>query len=161
MTDSTEAPVFVGTPDDWWQQAQTITEAEAAERVIGNWYITNEQRSANQAASYRVSIGNGASNGTRKAALRRAIEQGVIASQERISPHVRRLIQAQVETPPWLDADLVVANSHIGSSERLLWRKSTNGWQRVFDGRITVSLHTMLQLEPVAAEVVVARDHRG
>ena len=32
--------IYIGTPDDWWEQAEEISTAEAQERTLGDWYIT-------------------------------------------------------------------------------------------------------------------------
>lgn len=156
MTANTDTPTFVGTPDDWWHQATPITEAEAADRVIGNWYISNEQRSPSQVSAYRVATPNVSSNPTRRAALRRAIERGEIQGEESISPTVRRLIQTNLVAPDWLESPLLLADHDIDSDERVLWRRTNSGWQMVFDGRVSVTLRKMLQLRPVAATITEA-----
>jgi hypothetical protein len=49
-TDTTASePTFTGTPDQWWEKAEPLTEAEAAERRVGDWYIAQE------GTGYRIS----------------------------------------------------------------------------------------------------------
>jgi hypothetical protein len=149
-----EEPTFRGTPDDWWRTATHITEAEAADRQLGGWYISADKRGPNQGKSYRVASPTHSSNETRKAALRRQVAAGNLRESD-LSPSVRRLIEARVETPAWLSADLVMANREVDSQERVLWRRISDSgrWQMVFDGRVMVAERTMLQLHPAIAQV--------
>lgn len=149
-----EEPTFRGTPDDWWRTATQITEAEAADRQLGGWYISADRRGLNQGKSFRITSPTHASNENRKAAMRRLLARGAVRESD-MSPSVRRLIEARVETPAWLSADLVMADRDIESPERVLWRRISDAgrWQMVFDGRVMVVERTMLQLHPAIAQV--------
>lgn len=149
---TTNEQTLTGTPNDWWDQAERITEAEAAERVLGTWYITSETRPSG-ASSYRVSTPTLASNEPRKAALRDAIAYGKKRESD-MSAKVRVLMRVPIERPAWMDVDFLIADIEIGSTERSLWRKTNAGnWQLVLDGRVRVGEKTMLQLNPAIANI--------
>jgi hypothetical protein len=152
MTTDSNPPAFTGTPNDWWDQAERITELQAAERELGAWYIAEETRSSG-ASTYRISTPTLASNEPRKAALRQQIDWGA-KSESSISTKVRLLMRVPIEMPAWMSADFLIADIEIGSEERNLWRKTNAGnWQLVLDGRVRVGEKTMLQLHPAIASI--------
>jgi len=129
-------------------------ERKAADRQLGGWYISADRRGLNQGKSFRITSPTHASNENRKAAMRRLLARGAVRESD-MSPSVRRLIEARVETPAWLSADLVMADRDVESQERVLWRRISDAgrWQMVFDGRVMVVERTMLQLHPAIAQV--------
>lgn len=151
MTNDTEQ-TLTGTPNDWWEHAEQITEAEDAERVLGTWYITNETRPGN-ASNYRISTPTLASNEPRKKRLQDAIAFGQLRPTD-LSPKVRVLMRVPIVKPAWMEADFLIADLAVGSDERSLWSKTKAGnWQLVLDGRVRVGEKTMLQLHPAIASI--------
>ena len=60
---------------------------------------------------------------------------------------------AEVVTPEWLSADLVIADREIGSEQRVAWRKTSYRWQLLDDARIAVTAHAMEKLNPKPAVI--------
>jgi hypothetical protein len=146
MTDTNE-PVIAGTPDQWWERAEQITEAEAADRDLGSWYIGREN------SGYRISTSTVSANESRKGVLRTYVDQGSL-SADAISPKVRKLIRVDVEPPEWLHAPLLIADLEVGADQRVAWRRTKHRWQLLTDPRIAVNELTMTQLNPRIAEIV-------
>lgn len=152
MADHIEQPLLSGTPDQWWEQAEPVTEEEAADRYLGTWYILAEQRDGILTDSYRISRATKGSNEARKGALARRIDRGEVRAED-TAPFLRALIRVHVEQPAWADADLVMADAEVGSSERTPWRRNRSGrWTQVFGGK-TVSEQTLRELHPVQAAI--------
>ncbi len=129
-----------------------VTEEEAADRHIGTWYILAEQRDGVLTDSYRISRPTAGSNEARKAALRRRIDRAEIRAED-TAPFLRVLVRVHVEQPAWIEADLVMADVKIGSTERTPWRRNRSGrWTQVFGG-LTVSEQTLRELHPVPASI--------
>lgn len=154
---ATPEPVFHGTPDQWWEQAEPITEEEAAERMLGTWYIVAETRSGDQTGSYHVGLPTHASNIPRRDALARRVAAGDVRLHD-IAPHVRALVRSSIERPEWLDADLVIADAAVGSADRVPWRRKNARWLQVFDATRTASERTMVQLNPTLATISELND---
>lgn len=152
MTDAYLGPIFTGTPDQWWEQAEPITEAEAAERVLGTWYILAETRAGEHTGSYRISLPTLASNLPRKDALERRIHLDG-ANPDDISPNVRALIRVSIERPDWMEADLVIADAELGSSERVPWRQKNAKWMQVFNPTKSAGERRMAELNPIIAAI--------
>lgn len=157
MTDPTDAPIaqsqtFTGTPDDWWREAVPVTEQEAAERLLGSWYIVADTRNGEMTGSYRVSQTTRAANEGRASALRTKLRR-VPTAADQTAPFVRRLIFIPITVPDWMNADLVIADSSAGSSERVPWRRVSTKWLQVFDAQRSASDATMADLNPVIASI--------
>lgn len=152
MADHIELHTFTGTPDQWWEQAEPITEEEAADRHVGTWYILAESRDGVLTDTYRISRATKASSEARKATLRRDIERGERRAED-TARNLRALIRVHIEQPMWATADLVIADVQDHSSERTPWRRNANGrWTQIFGGK-TVSEQTMSLLHPVQASI--------
>jgi hypothetical protein len=152
MADHIEDRTFTGTPDEWWEQAEPVTEAEAAEREYGSWYIVAEMRGGTATDTYRISRTTKGSNEQRKNALRLAIARGDVRAED-TSKRVRALIRVHVEPPAWLESDLVMADREPGSSKRTPYRRNTSGrWTQVFGGK-TLSEQSMQELNPAPASI--------
>lgn len=152
MADHIELHTFTGTPDQWWEQAEPITEEEAADRHVGTWYILAESRDGVLTDTYRISRATRASNEARKAALRRDIERGDRRAED-TAKNLRALIRVHVEQPAWTHADIVMADVEASGAERIPWRRNSNGrWTQIFGGK-TVSEQTMALLNPVQASI--------
>lgn len=135
-------PVFRGTPEDWWDAAEEITESHAAERTYGDWYISKVRGSAGVAPAFRVATPGKPANENR----RRQLEARV---HDPISATVRRLIRVEVPVEPWLESEFVMADREEGSGERSPWRRKNSGrWQCLQDLRITVNDRQMAELNP-------------
>lgn len=152
MPEPKNMPVFEGFPDDWWRDATPITELEAADRLVGSWYITNMSPTVEHAKAYRIAVASSASNVPRISKLKSLVASGRVAEAD-IAPGVRRLIKVDLDRPNWMDHDLVFADAELGSEERVLYRHHKARWQRVFDPRVSISERTMLQLNPAPAAV--------
>jgi hypothetical protein len=152
MTETNNEPVFTGTPDQWWVAATPITEEEAAERILGDWYIGNETTTSKLYGNYRVSTPTLTSNNARKSALQRRIDNGATQADS-IAHTVRKLIHIEIEPPEWLNAGLLIADLEIGSAMRGPWRKTAYKWQLLADARIAVNERTMSQLNPRIAVI--------
>lgn len=147
MSETSTEPTFTGTPDQWWEKAEPITEAEAADRRLGDWYIGRE------ASSYRVSTSTLSTNESRKIVLRQRIARGETTA-ESISAKIRKLIHIEVEPPEWLSAELVIADDlELGSTKRVAWRKANYRWQLLSDARVAVNEHSMALLNPKIAVI--------
>lgn len=152
MVDHVEQHTFTGTPDQWWDQAEPITEEEAADRHLGTWYILAESRDGVPTDSYRISRPTQASNEARKAALRRRIDFGSRRPED-TAKNLRALVRVHVEQPAWIVADLVIANASSDDGTRVPWRRARSGrWTQVFGG-ITISEQTLRELNPVPASI--------
>lgn len=139
-------PVFHGTPEDWWNQAEEITESHAAEKNLGDWYITWLRGTAGTSPAFRVATPSRPPN----EAKRRAMAQKY--NGDPISKNVRRLIKAPVSTPAWMTSEFVLADVRQGSAERGPWHRKPSGkWQLVTDGRVSVYDQTMTLLNPAPA----------
>lgn len=144
--ESTAKPVFRGTPEDWWEAAEEITESHAAERCFGDWYITQVRNSTGATPAFRVATPSRPPNEARRIALINS------RPTDEIAPFVRRLIHTETPVAAWMTADYVLADMEEGSIDRSPWRRQNNGrWQRLTDGRISVNDHTMSGLNPKPA----------
>lgn len=152
MTNAQLAQPFFGTPDQWWEQAEPITEEEAAERHLGTWYIVAEMRDGAFTGAYRIARPTIASNRTRKEALERRFFPQPPRLDD-IAQNVRALIRVPVERSAWMDADLVIANVAVDSTERVPWRRKGDRWVEVFNGSRSVSEQGMQQLNPTPAKI--------
>jgi hypothetical protein len=143
-TEATDQPVFRGTPDDWWEQAAPILESEAANRVLGDWYITQVRTAGNTKPGYRLSTPSKPFNLDQ---LKKAM-----GPHDKVSDRVRVLIRTRTRIPEWMGSEFVLANMEEGSTERAPWRRNNNGrWQRLKAGMISVNDHTMSNLNPKPA----------
>lgn len=141
-----ELPVFRGTPEDWWEAAEEITESHAAEKNLGDWYITWLRGTKGPTPAFRVATPSRPPN----MAKRNAIAKGY--KGDPISENVRRLIKASMKTPAWMLSEFVMADVSEGSGERGPWHRKPNGkWQLVRDGRIHVYDVAMSKLNPTPA----------
>lgn len=147
VTEGTEQPVFRGTPEDWWNDAEEITESHAAEQNLGDWYIRWLRNSAGPTPAFRVATPSRPPNEAKRSAMARA------AKGDPISENVRRLIKASKQTPAWMLSEFVMADVSEGSADRGPWHRKPNGkWQLVRDGRIHVYDLAMAKLHPQPAE---------
>ena len=143
-TQASTKPVFRGTPDDWWEQATPIMESEAANRNLGDWYITQVRTAGNTKPGYRVSTPSKPYNTDQ---LLKAI-----GPHDRVSDRVRLLIRTETPAAPWMTSQFVLADLEEGSADRVPWRRNNAGrWQCITDGRISVNDHTMRDLNPKPA----------
>lgn len=149
-------PVFVGTPHDWWEAATPITQKEAAERVLGDWYIAVDSR-ASSGESYRVTVPTSGSNKPRMEVLKRRIANKELTGEE-ISTTVRRLIHTEEIPPLWAGAPLVIADDSLHNQQRVVWIKSRDRWRQMADGRISANQKLMAQLNPVPAVITEQGD---
>mgnify|MGYP001165981307 CR=1 FL=1 len=152
-------PVFTGTPEQWWEQAEPVMESEAAERLLGSWYIVAESRKGGHTGSYRVARPTRAGNDQRLASLRHEVARGR-KTETQTSDTVRRLIYVPQSEPEWATAQIVIADAREGSDERVAWRKSPKYWLQVFDARASVSDATMARLNPVVATITTSEQGR-
>lgn len=143
-TEASIMPIFLGTPDDWWEQATPIMESEAANRNLGDWYITQVRTAGDTKPGYRVSTPSKPFNTDK---LLKAMH-----SHDKVSARVRLLIRTQTPIPEWMSSEFVLADLEVGSADRGPWRRLNSGrWQRITDGRISVNDHTMRDLNPKPA----------
>lgn len=140
-----DQPVFQGTPEDWWEAAEEITESHAAERTFGDWYITRIHNSAGATPAFRIATPSRPPNEARRFSL---ANNGL----DLIASNVRRLIRTETPVAAWMTSEFVLADLDEGSGDRGPWRRMNNGrWQRITDGRITVNDRTMRELNPKPA----------
>jgi hypothetical protein len=145
-TEASTEPVFSGTPDDWWEAAEEITQSHAAERDFGDWYITKVRNSAGAAPAFRLSTPSKPPNEVRRSNLAK------MYPVDAISDTVRRLIRVETPVEAWMTSEYVLADLEEGSADRGPWRRMNSGrWQRITDGRISVNDHTMRELNPKSA----------
>lgn len=142
-----EQPVFTGTPDDWWEQAEEIMESEAANRTLGSWYITQIRTAGNTRPGYRLSTPSKPANTDNLIKAR--------GPHDSVSLRVRRLITGEADTPSWVTSLMVVADTVVGDeTQRLPWIRKNNGrWQSLYDGRININDHAMAELNPNSATI--------
>lgn len=153
MTSQTPQPAFFGTPEQWWEQAEPITEDEAANRHLGTWYISADTNRGEPTGSFRLAQPTLASNATRVDALNRRMYLNE-TTPDSIAPNVRALLRVPVEREPWMDGDLVVADSAKGSTERVAWRRTKAGqWRQVFEANKSAGERAMAELNPVVATI--------
>lgn len=153
MTESTDtpgaahdAPVFRGTPEDWWNAAEEITESHAAEKNLGDWYISWIRGTNGPTPAFRVATPSRPPNMAKRNTMARA------AKGDPISQTMRRLIKASTPTPAWMLSEFVIADVSEGSKERGPWHRKPNGkWQLIRDGRIHVYDVAMAKLNPKPA----------
>lgn len=136
----TDQPSFTGTPDDWWEQAERITAAEAEERTMGSWYITQVRTAGDTKPGYRLSTPSRPANQDRKA-----------NKSQHESTRVRRLMSSPV--PAWIGSLMVFADTAGEEAmHRLPWvRKNSGRWQCLADARPTINDHAMAELNPSPA----------
>lgn len=162
-----EQPIFKGTPDDWWDQASVITEAEAENRKLGDWYIVKQAHANGSGFSYRMMTPAKPYNADQ---LVKALNAGKGHPSER----VRCLIRTDQQLPAWQTAEFVYADlkkdayyrgedgEHIGwveESTRRLWTRKANGrWNCLHDGRVSVNDQTMATLNPKPAKIIEEED---
>ena len=145
-TDQADMPVFRGTPDEWWETAEEITQSHAAERDFGDWYITKVRNSAGAAPAFRLATPIKPPNEVRRASL------AAMYPVDPISDTVRRLIRVQTPVAAWVTSEFVLADVENGNTDRVPWRRLSNGrWQRIADARIQINDHSMRELNPVPA----------
>ncbi|WP_311245343.1 MULTISPECIES: hypothetical protein [unclassified Microbacterium] len=147
-----DAPIFHGTPDQWWEQAEVITYAEAADRTLGSWYIMQDTNRGEPTGAFRVAQPSPHSNHTRKDELNRLAHLGQRDPQA-VAPHVRALIRVPAARDDWMDADLVIADAAVGSDERVAWRRAKGQWRQVFAGGKSISERRMAELNPIIANI--------
>lgn len=139
-------PVFRGTPEDWWNGAEEITESHAAEPNLGDWYIRWLRNSAGTKPSFRVSTPSRPPNEVKRRAMATALKG------DPISQNVRRLIKTEEPTPAWMTSEFVMADVSEGGAERGPWHRKPSGkWHLVRDGRVSVLDRAMAKLNPVPA----------
>lgn len=147
-----DQPVFHGTPDDWWENAERISTSEAAERDLGSWYIS-KYKTAGGPTAYRIAQPSRVPN----LAARRKIEEGYHANTE--SEAVRCLIRVTEAIPEWMTATYVLAEKPDGGAEKFPWVRKKNGrWTLIADGSVTLTDRTMAELNPKPATFTVAED---
>jgi len=145
-TEEAAVPVFRGTPDEWWEAAEEITQSHAAERDFGDWYITKVRNSAGAAPAFRLATPTKPPNEIRRANL------AAMYPVDPISDTVRRLIRVETPVAAWMASEYVLADLEEGCAERAPWRRLNSGrWQRITDGRVSINDHTMRELNPVPA----------
>jgi hypothetical protein len=143
-TETSTQPVFLGTPDDWWEQATPIMESEAANRNLGDWYIAQVRTAGDTKPGYRVSTPSKPFNSDQ---LLKAM-----GPHDKVSDRVRLLIRMETRIPEWMTSEFVLADMKEGSTDRAPWRRNNNGkWQRLKAGMISVNDHTMSNLNPKPA----------
>jgi hypothetical protein len=141
-------PVFRGTPEDWWEAAEEITESHAAERTFGDWYITKLRITGSATPAFRIATPSKPPSEARRIAYINS------RPTDEIATNVRRLIRTETPVAAWLTSDFVMADMDEGSADRCPWIRKNNGrWQRLTDGRITVNDHTMSELNPHPATI--------
>lgn len=141
---ASDQPVFIGTPDDWWEQATQITEAEATNRNLGDWYITQVRTAGDTKPAYRVSTPSKPYNSDQLLKALRA--------NNGVSERVRRLIHTETPVAPWMTSQFVLADREQGGTDRVPWRRNNSGkWQCITDGRISINDHMMSDLNPKPA----------
>ena len=144
----TETPIFIGTPDDWWEQAEEITTAEARNRTLGCWYITLVRTAGDTKPGYRLSTPSKPANQDQ---LRKDLEKGHAGAD----PRVRCLLRSTEPMPEWMRSTFVTAEIPNSGAERFPWvRKKSGRWHCLTDGRLTVNDHTMAELNPTPARFV-------
>lgn len=138
---------FVGTPDDWWENSENIMVSEAENRTLGNWYITQVRTAGNTKPGYRLSTPSKPANTDKLLTAR--------GPHDKISDRVRLLIRMEAETPSWMGARLVIADTKVGETvQRLPWMRKNNGrWTSLFDGRLSINDHSMAELNPASAKI--------
>lgn len=139
--------IFVGTPDDWWEQAERIQISEANNRSLGAWYITKQRTAGATKPFYRLMTPSKPPNMDQLLK-----EQG---PHNRESETVRCLMRLEMEMPAWMSASLVIADTKTeGYVQRLPWIRKNNGrWHSLFDGRLTINDHSMAELNPTPAAI--------
>lgn len=143
-TEEAAVPVFRGTPDDWWDNAEVITVAEANNRIVGDWYIAQVRTAGNTKPGYRVSTPSQAYNSDQ---LLKAIRANL-----GMSDRVRRLIHYETPLEAWINCDFVMADLTVDRPERGPWRRQNNGrWQRLTGPMLSINDHNMRELNPVPA----------
>ncbi|MCY1718575.1 hypothetical protein OVA26_16685 [Microbacterium sp. SL62] len=151
MTSPGAQPGLTGTPDQWWENAEPITEEEVADRVLGTWYITAETRNREHTGAFRIALPTAAGNHQRRDQLqRRAYENGFRPTD--ISPNVRALMRIAVAREPWMDAAFVFATDP-DTNERVLWRPKNGRWVLVSNASRSCSEAAMADLRPVIAVI--------
>lgn len=152
MTAKTPQHAYLGTPDQWWEQAEPILESEAAERHLGSWYIMRETNRGEPTGSFRVAVPTMQNNASRLDELNRLVHRGE-KHRDDLAENVRALIRVPQERPEWMDADLIIADSEVGSSERVAWRHAKGQWRQVFDPKKSAGERRMVDLNPVVADI--------
>ena len=142
---------------DWWEKAEPLTELQAAERTLGDWYISIEHASDRRITSYRVSTPTLATNTKRMSDLRIAIQRQRL-DREDISPKVRLLMHCDATPAAWLNAEFLFADRSTTNRTRVLWRKNKDRWSLVSDGRVHINEHAMALLRPKAASITEGAD---
>ena len=139
----TAVQVPLGTPDDWWEQAEPITHAEAEERTLGDWYITKVATAGDTKPNYRLSTPSRPPSQHKKDRPRH---------NNGLSDRVRCLIRTHQPLPAWQTAHYVLADLERGSERRVPWaRKKTGRWHCLEDGRRTINDNVMAELHPEPA----------
>lgn len=143
-------PSFAGTPDDWWNQAEQVTNAEAAERGLANWYISRHKSTG----GYLLHQAKPSSNRMRKAKFDRDVAAGKVDPYQ-IDPKIRRLISIPEDRPEWLDAPLVLADSDTDPqhSQRIAFTRKGVYWVRLDDQRIRIPDELMAERNPAPAQI--------
>lgn len=143
-TEEAAQPVFRGTPDDWWEQATVITVAEANNRNLGDWYITQVRTAGDTKPGYRISTPSKPFNTDK---LLKALQ-----ANNGVSARVRRLIHNEAPLEPWMTSAFVLADREEGGTARVPWRRNNSGkWQCVTEPRISINDHLMAELNPKPA----------
>lgn len=139
-------PVFTGAPTDWWEAAEEITQAEAQERSLGDWYIVKIRNAGGGDGGYRLHQPRTQPNAMNRIKL---LEQ----YGNQVSDRVRCLIRSETPLPAWLTSEFIMADMKTG--KRGAWRRASNGqWRCITDGRWTVNDASMAEMNPVPAEIV-------
>jgi hypothetical protein len=136
-------PAFTGTPDDWWENAERISHAEAEERNLGDWYIVKMNTAGQTKPNYRLSTPSKPPNMDKRSKPR--YNNGE-------SDRVRCLIRGSEPMPAWMTSPFVMAERPDGGAERVPWvRKNSGRWQLLQDGRVNINDHAMAELNPKPA----------
>jgi hypothetical protein len=141
---TSDLPTFKGTPRDWFENAERITNYQADNKEMGVWYIRKVRNSAGADA------GNSFNVNTPSTPRQPTVPQ---YGSDYECEHTRILYRSKSSGPAWTKAKWILAEIPGGGAEKELWTRNKNGrWRLVEDGRITVTDSKMYDLNPTPAQ---------
>lgn len=147
---TSDVPTFKGSPVDWFDNAERITNREANDKQMGVWYIRKVKNAGGTAAgnTYNISTPTYQKPPTPQR-----------WDDDYESEWVRVLYRTKTQGPAWSSAKFLFAEVPGGGAEKELWIRNKNGrWRMVEDGRVTVSDASMQELNPTIANIVEKTD---
>ena len=141
-------PAFFGTPNDWWDNAENITEWEARNRTFGSWYISIQRTAGASNPMYRIMTPSRYPDTKQMKRDREVLG-------DRMSERVRLLMRTEVEEPAWMTAEIVIADTFVdGTRGRKAWvRRNSGRWVLVSDARLQMNDFQMAERNPQPARI--------